>query len=684
MGRHALMYRNQRQHGLARKIAPGRLLVARMAKHQRLLHELMPTAGTSERIHVLPDRRYDWMRQRALPLAGSRFRPLLVGEAEEERALSPVPSPVPDRLLVGQDEEDLGQEAAFGLAAGNAVDRTGVGPSPLPDRPEKVSSQQEARVESVNQFSEVGDQEVASTDRRPETQMSEPLEVQVTEGDESSDSVPEVPLIRREDAEQPSGINEPVEAKHRQEQKIVDERARPMESTKTRRSRGRIQEQPAEPVHTPPILAALPSPPSRVARRNEQEAAGKEEASVADELFASRDTDRSPQAWMARLMGTKSAPGDDVAAAAATVESEPVGVQTGSVAGEQPERSQQPADSGQLIPPGRQGGFAPASEDQVRVMPQTDQGQRFKTGSSLPTAEANVVRGRSETRSAPTPLSERARRFLQPLVGIDPASVPVYRDAQAEQLADDYRADAITVGDNVAIAAGHPDDTPETLGLLAHEFTHVARQREPRFVPPIARMSSRPFQVGRSPLIDEMAVGTLSIQADEEELAQQVERRVTRAAEGQADTVALDQDAGAGITRAVPAPRTASDSWGGLPAPWEPLPDWLLSSVTTEDSGHTVVAPQQPQVAHVGGEAGSGLSEPYGGSGTWNGSGPSDTGVQRAGMERSLGEEEQMTASAEHPVPGTTKAPEPDLDMLARQVYSLLKRRLEVERRRES
>ena len=64
----------------------------------------------------------------------------------------------------------------------------------------------------------------------------------------------------------------------------------------------------------------------------------------------------------------------------------------------------------------------------------------------------------------------------------------------------------------------------------------------------------------------------------------------------------------------------------------------------------------------------------------WNGSTPGDRGVQRAGVERSIGEDE---VREEQPPPNITQALQPDLDELARQVYSHLKRRLEVERRRE-
>src|SRR2546421_7376823 len=116
MGRHALMYRNQRQRWLARKIGSRQPLVARMARRQRLLHELMPAAGTSKRTGILPERSFNWAGQRALPLARPLFRSLLVGEAEEERAFSSMP----DHLVERQGEESSGQEEAFTLVTENA------------------------------------------------------------------------------------------------------------------------------------------------------------------------------------------------------------------------------------------------------------------------------------------------------------------------------------------------------------------------------------------------------------------------------------------------------------------------------------------------------------------------------------------------------------------------------------
>ena len=77
--------------------------------------------------------------------------------------------------------------------------------------------------------------------------------------------------------------------------------------------------------------------------------------------------------------------------------------------------------------------------------------------------------------SVEVPLSASARRFLEPIVGIDPASVNVY---QAPHGAAATRgADAVTVGNDVVLAAGQAGESPRALGLLAHELTHVAHER---------------------------------------------------------------------------------------------------------------------------------------------------------------------------------------------------------------
>src|SRR5262249_8022214 len=89
---------------------------------------------------------------------------------------------------------------------------------------------------------------------------------------------------------------------------------------------------------------------------------------------------------------------------------------------------------------------------------------------------------------APSPIAEPARRFLRAATGVDPAAVPIHRGAAAAQLASAHGADALAVDGRVVLGAGHPPQTPErpeTLGLLAHELTHVAAQHRPGLAAPV-------------------------------------------------------------------------------------------------------------------------------------------------------------------------------------------------------
>jgi hypothetical protein len=243
--------------------------------------------------------------------------------------------------------------------------------------------------------------------------------------------------------------------------------------------------------------------------------------------------------------------------------------------------------------------------------------------------------------AAPDGLSDTTRRFLAPLVGIDPGQVRVYRGAEAAQAAAAQGADGLAGDDAVALGAGHAEDTPATLGLLAHELAHVARRREARFVPPIARQHQPDS-------------------ADEEAVAQATEQAVARAAE--ASAAPQSQPAASG---AQPG------AWQGLPAPWEPLPDWLAGpSATPAAPAARAVAPFAPGAAPL-------ASAPQAAA-------PGPPIVQRAEVGREASAPLPMaslsTAEASEATPA--EQVEPNLDLLARQVYTMLKRRLAAERRR--
>lgn len=270
----------------------------------------------------------------------------------------------------------------------------------------------------------------------------------------------------------------------------------------------------------------------------------------------------------------------------------------------------------------------------------------------------------------PEPVLEKTRRFLRPLVGVDPNSVRVHRGVAVRQATEAAGADALTVGEEVAFPATHDERTPEGLGLLAHELTHVARRRDPRFVPPIARGSrALPGLAGRPAGGAELSSGLSRAEpaSNEEALARQVEglvRSEARAVGHQASPTvqAGAVDAAPSWRPPVPVRQEPARSepveaegqgppWGNLPAPWEPLP---------------MVERESP--ASFGAPSGS------------NGS-TAPAPVHRAAADRSVDESPAPSTAA---APAAGPEPPPDLDTLARQVYDVLKRRLAAERRREA
>ena len=303
--------------------------------------------------------------------------------------------------------------------------------------------------------------------------------------------------------------------------------------------------------------------------------------------------------------------------------------------------------------------------------------------------------------AAPAPLAASTRRFIRPLVGIDPAQVRVHRGGDADRVAGAYRANAITFGHEIWLGTGQAD-TPETLGLLAHELTHVARQAAPRFVPPIARApidvgatpaspGSTRAAVGATPASPNQSLGDMSeptaptsgpataperVPRDpEEQLATAVEGAVrarAAAAVSPPRTDGLETAADIAQPPATSSPQidgTATDAtpsrargaaardWGGLPAPWEPLP---LPATTR---GATTM----PASAATGSTVT--LSAP---------SAAGSSAVQTAPRGRTVPAANVETHDGGHSGGGEDS----DVDALARKVYDTLKRRLAVERRR--
>lgn len=278
--------------------------------------------------------------------------------------------------------------------------------------------------------------------------------------------------------------------------------------------------------------------------------------------------------------------------------------------------------------------------------------------------------GKNPAPAAADPPTQRARTFLKPLLGIDPAEVPIYRDTQTGQAASALNADAFSVGETVGIAPAYAEETPEGLGLLAHELTHVVRQQRPRFIPPVVR----PAAVTSGPQSDQET-------SDEEEMAVHVEQRVRRLARAASTSDAplegVPREPEQATVSTLNEERAERGIWGNLPAPWEPLPAWLVQEQPPASS--------QPSISLEAARTSAG--SPPGGFSSEPGAthtGGTEAPIMRAGRERSVSDEPEREASTEQ---GSQEAerqlePEPDLDALAQQVYGLLKRRLGVEQRR--
>ena len=290
------------------------------------------------------------------------------------------------------------------------------------------------------------------------------------------------------------------------------------------------------------------------------------------------------------------------------------------------------------------------------------------------------------------PISLRAREVLKPLVGFDPAEARIHRGPAAALFADARRADAVTVGNDIYLAAEHTQDEPETLGLLAHELTHVARHHEPHAIPPVLSNHQTLQDATRNE-----ASGTANemlATADEETLVEQVEQQVTRLVRD-ARTMEERTTGLASATPAIAAQPAQADqsqqsaleqySWGKLPAPWEPLPDWLATSARPSEEFTNPAQMQKTQqlsLTHHSNQQQHGAGTPAAAASTTAAGGQDAPVAQNASKERrhaTKGKQPSWQAP-----PAQQYEPEPDLDKLARQVYAVLKRKLEVDRRRMS
>jgi hypothetical protein len=393
----------------------------------------------------------------------------------------------------------------------------------------------------------------------------------------------------------------------------------------------------------------------------------------AADLFLTSENDRSPQAWLARLTR---------AAAPAAAPQRPMPTETTPVS---PIGS--PAIT-EALPTQR---ATPSSTPVTARVAIPSVPPRPPVVPARPVTAAGRLPWTTTPAPPPMPLPESVRRFLAPVVGIDPAEVPIHRGAEAEAAVSAERADAITDGAEIALGAGHDTlESPQTLGLIAHELTHVARQRDPLFVPPILRPRATAPQTPPSLAIPAPGSSSSlpeSTAMDEEEVAEHVEARVTRAVREHDPFVEQPRATGPQITETAATQRpngdmpaiqaapvslpTTQDTWGDLPRPWEPLPAWLTDP--NDDAAPATLPAPAPSAAPVAVmSAPAVMAAPAVAAAQV---------IQRAGEERDGGGETASEPAAVSAPDGARPAVEPDLDALSRQVYAILKRRLAAEQR---
>jgi hypothetical protein len=272
-------------------------------------------------------------------------------------------------------------------------------------------------------------------------------------------------------------------------------------------------------------------------------------------------------------------------------------------------------------------------------------------GQTLNTTQTREANAFVQQGTQPVQLRESTRTFLAPLIGFDPNQARVFVSPQATELTSSLNADGATVGTDVYLNNGFDEQAPEGMGLLAHELTHVGQNLKPDFVPPM--LQSTP---GQQDFSNESG----------ETQARVVEARVTNTASLFVPGISLE----AGARQTTTAPMVSNtppnaDVWNGLPAPWEAMPSF--NSNSTEFV--TVVSPNAPD------------SSATTNTGVASGSDASSALVQ-------LAESDRPSENRDNAPPGAAggqppQQPGQDMDVLAQQVYEILKRRLSSERRRE-
>jgi hypothetical protein len=278
----------------------------------------------------------------------------------------------------------------------------------------------------------------------------------------------------------------------------------------------------------------------------------------------------------------------------------------------------------------------------------------LKVGQQLNQSQTRAANEFVQQGTQPVQLRESTSTFLAPLIGFDPSLARVFVGPRASEFTSSLNADGATVATDVYLNNGFDEQSAEGLGLLAHELTHVGQNLQPDFVPPVLQNSTDQHDFTGESL---------------ETQSRAVEARVTNTASLFVPGIALEAAAGLRQTSTASTlpsanPTPNNDAWNGLPAPWEAMPN-----LNTNPSNFvTVIAPSS-----VGSSSTST-------SGVAPVADSSSSAVQLAESDRPAENPDNVPHGA---AGGQPHPPAQDMDLLAQQVYEILKRRLSSERRRE-
>ncbi len=217
--------------------------------------------------------------------------------------------------------------------------------------------------------------------------------------------------------------------------------------------------------------------------------------------------------------------------------------------------------------------------------------------------------------------------------------------------------------------------------MIAHELTHVARNRQARFVPPVARGNNNLAASAQSGNEEGLALGVEAFARQGWNNFNQNTPSQNMPSQNSPSQTTPSQNSPSQTTPSQTTPSNAQtnrSSAGGLPAPAD-LPQWFIEDRMPPQQQQATSRPA-PRAANVVPSESSFVPQA-----------PTNQMAASMGAQAaSQGRDVPTPPPAAGPLPASpTPKPEPipnraapDLDAMARQVYTILKRRLANERHR--